>query len=374
MKQKSEESSKAKVDFGTMSVEQAMVALNEKYGANSFTKASDVPLLRRVSSGCFAFDFLTGGGFPERRFTELNGMESSFKSTLALSGMAQFMQQYLKQDPLGIYIDLEKTFERKHAKRLGVVTDRCWIFEPDNGEEAVDGIVDALQISRPIFAVLDSLAALRPKKEHEVDMIDNLKIMGLPARLAGHAMASINGRLKRTKIDKDFPPIVFIVLNQLREKVGMVFGNPEYTPGGKTKDYYYSMTVRLRRESKSVKRSVTVNGVTQEITVEQGVGFDVKKNKAGGPQRGTGEFSFNFDTYKYNNAQQAFEYGMFYDLVTKSPFKKKFAYTFGSIDTPLPADEFVSALDDNPEELEELYFAILEKISPTKTKKGIKCA
>lgn len=364
------EKSNSKIDFKTMSVEEAMVALNKKYGANSFTKASDAPLIRRCSSGCFAFDFLTGGGFPERRFTELNGKESSFKSTLALSGMAQFMAEYLKQDPLGMYIDLEKTFERKHARRLGVDTDRCWVFDPDNGEEAVDGIVDALQIEKPIFAVLDSLAALRPKKEHEVDMTDNLKIMGLPARLAGHAMASINGRLKRTKIDKDFPPIVFIVLNQLREKVGMVFGNPEYTPGGKTKDYYYSMTVRLRRESKAKKRTITVNGVTQEVTVEQGVGFDVTKNKAGGPQRGAGEFTFNFETYKYDNAVQAFQYGMFYDLISKVPLKKKFGYTYGGITSPLNEEDFISALDNDPDTMDALYFDILDAISPRKKAKA----
>ena len=365
---KPQDKAKAKIDFKSMSVEQAMAVLNDKYGANSFTKASEAPLIRRCSSGCYAFDFLTGGGFPERRFTELNGKESSFKSTLALSGMAQFMAQYLRQDPLGIYIDLEKTFERKHARRLGVITDKCWVFDPDNGEEAVDGIVDVLQLEKPIFAVLDSLAALRPKKEHEVDMTDNLKIMGLPARLAGHAMASINGRLKRTKIDKDFPPIVFVVLNQLREKVGMVFGNPEYTPGGKTKDYYYSMTVRLRRESKAKKRTISVNGVTQEVTVEQGVGFNVEKNKAGGPQRGSGEFSFNFETYKYDNAIQAFQYGLFYDLISKAPMKKKFGFTYGAISSPLAEADFIAALDEDQDTLEELYFAILDAISPKKKK------
>lgn len=339
-------------------VQQSLEEFNKKYGKNTFYVSSRTELIRRISSGCFAFDFITGGGFPERRLTELNGMESSFKSTLALSGMAQFFKAY--PTALGLYIDLEQTFEKVHAERLGVDTKRCIVCDPDHGEQAADAIKDFLQLNVPIFAVLDSLAALRPDKEHQADTSDQLKIMGLQAKLAAYALSGVNSRLKRTKCDKDAPPIVFVVLNQMREKIGLVFGDPSYTPGGKAKDFYYSMTVRLRRASKSIKETSTVNGITKERTVGQEVSMNCLKNKAGGPQRMEGSFMFNFDTYEYNNPEMLIEYGQYFDLIRRTPLKKGFQLSYGSLETP--EKQFRDALANDSDTQDELYNAILDEL------------
>lgn len=346
-------------------VEQALAKLNEKYGDNTFTLASRVPSIRLIPTGCHAVDIALGGGFAQNRITELNGHYSSYKSTLSLSALANFQRRY--PNGLGAYVDLEKSFERIHAKRLGVNLKRLAIIDPDSGEQAADALFDFMQMELPIFVILDSLAALRPTKESESTTEDQLKIMGVQAKLAGLVLTSMNMRLKRDKFRTDTPAMA-VVLNQLREKIGIVFGNPEYTPGGAAKDYYYSVVLRLRLASQGIDNKIKIGGVEREITVGETVNFAVKKNKVGGPRREEGSFSFYFHdhdifpAYSFDNVTPLVDHGVFHGLIDISATPKGtelFAYRGIK---PCRMSDFRKSLAGDEEAADELYHAILAKV------------
>lgn len=353
-----------------MSLSQALEFLQKKYGPGSIRLANTTEKIRRVSSGCWAVDFALGGGLTENRLHEFNGRESSFKTTLSLAALAEYQRTY--DDALGVYVDLERTFERKHAKRLGVDLDRLLLIDPDDGEQAANELFDALRINAPLFAILDSLAALRPRKEHEADLEDQLKIMGLQAKLCSHVLAGVNSRLKRSRFSPDAPPTIGVVINQLREKVGLVFGDPTYTPGGRAKDHYYSVTIRLRQESKPVTESVTIAGQKREVVVAKEVNFSIRKNKVGGPQDEADSFVFhyrdtaNFDAYTFNNAAVAFRHAIFHELIKPEPVKvgksTKLKYEYGNVSAVGEA-EFVKELNASEEAMDAIYFDILGHIN-----------
>eukprot|EP00612_Vaucheria_litorea_P000483 CAMPEP_0171452016 /NCGR_PEP_ID=MMETSP0945-20130129/287_1 /TAXON_ID=109269 /ORGANISM="Vaucheria litorea, Strain CCMP2940" /LENGTH=320 /DNA_ID=CAMNT_0011976587 /DNA_START=232 /DNA_END=1194 /DNA_ORIENTATION=- len=187
------------------------------------------------STGCLTLDIALGGGLPKGRVTEIYGPESSGKTTLALHAIAEIQ----KEGGLAAFIDAEHALDPSYARRLGVDVDKLYISQPDSGEMALD-IVDQLVRSSAVdIIVVDSVAALVPRAELEGDMADIQ--MGLQARLMSKALRKITGSLGKSQCS-----VVFI--NQLRSKIGVMFGSPEVTSGGNALKYYSSVRIDIRRK------------------------------------------------------------------------------------------------------------------------------
>ena len=211
----------------------------------------DIPA---IPTGCLSLDLATGvGGMPRGRIVEIFGTESSGKTTLALHVAAEAQ----KKDGIVAYIDAEHALDAKYARKLGVNTDELLISQPDTGEQALE-IVDTLVRSGAVdVIVVDSVAALVPKSEIEGDMGD--APMGMQARLMSQAMRKLAGVVSKTRTT-----LVFI--NQLREKLGVMFGNPETTTGGRALKFYSSMRLDIRRTS-SIKQGQDVIGNRTKVKI-----------------------------------------------------------------------------------------------------------
>jgi recombination protein RecA len=214
-----------------------MEKIDKTYGKGSIMRmgdkvAEDVPA---ISSGSIGLDVAMGvGGYPKGRIIEIYGPESSGKTTLAIHAIAEAQ----KAGGIAAFIDAEHAFDPSYAKRLGVDTDELLISQPDNGEQALE-IADNLIRSGAIdIIVIDSVAALTPKAEIEGDMGDSK--MGLQARLMSQALRKLTANISKTKT-------CCIFINQLREKIGVMFGNPETTTGGNALKFYASVRLDIRR-------------------------------------------------------------------------------------------------------------------------------
>ena len=198
----------------------------------STTAVEDVAV---IPSGSITLDLALGiGGYPKGRIVEIYGPESSGKTTLAIHAIAEAQ----KMGGTAVFIDAEHAFDRFYAQKLGVNVDELLISQPDNGEQALE-IADALIRSSAVdIVVIDSVAALTPKAEIEGDMGDQK--MGLQARLMSQALRKLSGTINKTKT-------TCIFINQLREKVGVMFGNPETTPGGRALKFYSTIRLDIRR-------------------------------------------------------------------------------------------------------------------------------
>lgn len=351
------------LNLGGMSPLQIQAAINKRYGAGSViiaARAVAVSGVSRLSTGVAALDLAIGGGWPEGRFIELHGQYSSFKSTIALLGIAMHQRKY--KDGWGLYIDLERTFEAKHATRLGVDLDRLYLVNPDSGEQAVNMVNDLVTMDCPLMVILDSLAALVPSAEIQASM-DQAQ-MGIQARLVNRMMRVLTARTKRSMYDTDAPKVTILVLNQIRMKIGVMFGNPETTPGGVGKDFAYSVVVRLgARHSKAIVESVTRNGIKRDLQFGQTIGFKVVKNKCGGPQHEQGEFQFferdwkHHKAYTFNNADVLFESGVFWGVISTAG-----GYSFDSLKAAKEKD-FMLKLEADPGTARKLRKQIIAKIT-----------
>lgn len=315
-----------------MDLDTAIAAINKKYGANTVLLASNATaasIVSRIPTGISALDFALGGGWPEGRIIELHGPFSSFKSTTSLVAIRAFQKKY-PEHGMGMYIDLERTFDTRHAALLGVNLKRLLLVNPDSGEQAVNAANDLITLNMPLFVVLDSLAALVPTAEIEASIDQNQ--MGVQARLVNRMLRVLTARMKRDLYDTSADMVTLMVLNQLRMKLGVMFGNPETTPGGMGKDFFYSVVVRMAaRHSKAIVRDITRNTIKREVQFGQTVGFKVVKNKCGGPQHQVGEFIFyerDWDgnkAYTFNNDAALFDYGAFCGIIEFIP-KIGFSY------------------------------------------------
>ena len=211
--------------------------LEKSYGKGSVMKLGDAPVeaIDSISTGSISLDIALGiGGVPKGRVIEIYGPESSGKTTLATHIIAEAQ----KKGGIAAFIDAEHAFDKGYAKKLGVDVDNLLISQPDNGEQALE-IADNLIRSGAIdVIVIDSVAALVPKAEIEGEMGDSH--VGLQARLMSQALRKLSGSINKTNT-------IVIFINQLREKVGIMFGNPETTPGGKALKYYASVRLDIRR-------------------------------------------------------------------------------------------------------------------------------
>jgi len=313
--------------------------LEKNYGKGSVMKLGDQPEknIEFISSGSLTMDLALGiGGYPRGRIVEIYGPESSGKTTLAIHAIAEAQ----KAGGIAAFIDAEHAFDQFYAKNLGVDTDNLYVAQPDNGEQALE-IADNLIRSGAIdILVIDSVAALTPKAEIEGEMGDSQ--MGLQARLMSKALRKLTG-----SINKANTTVIFI--NQLREKIGVMFGNPETTTGGNALKFYASVRVDIRRSSQ-IKDGDEVIGNRTRIKIV--------KNKIAPPFR-KAEFDIMY-------GKGISKVGEILDLGVDLGIVKKAGSWFSYGDTKLGQgrDAVKNLIGDNPELMEELEKKIVEAMSP----------
>ena len=317
----------------------AMAKIEKDFGKGSIMKMGDehVEEVEVIPTGSIGLNVALGvGGYPRGRIIEIYGPESSGKTTLTIHAIAEAQ----KAGGIAAFIDAEHAFDRFYAEKLGVDVNSLLISQPDNGEQALE-IADQLIRSSAIdIIVIDSVAALTPKAEIEGDMGENK--VGLQARLMSQALRKLTASVSKTRT-------CCIFINQLREKIGVMFGNPETTTGGNALKFYASVRLDIRRVT-SLKDGDNVIG--NHVRVK------VVKNKVAPPFR-----KAEFDIMFGEGISRA---GEIVDLGTELGIIKKSGSWFSYNDTKLAQgrDAAKQAILDNPElaeELEQLIFAELNK-------------
>ena len=315
-----------------------MDKIEKSYGKGSIMRMGDraVDDVPSISSGSIALDVALGvGGYPKGRVIEIYGPESSGKTTLAIHAIAEAQ----KAGGIAAIIDAEHAFDPYYAKKLGVNIDELLISQPDNGEQALE-IADNLIRSGAIdIIVIDSVAALTPKAELEGEMGDSK--MGLQARLMSQALRKLTGNISKTKT-------CCIFINQLREKIGVMFGNPETTTGGNALKFYASVRLDIRKIGQ-IKDGEEVQG--------NNVRVKVVKNKVAPPFR-----KAEFDILYGEGISKS---GEIIDLGVQMNIIKKSGSWFSYNDTKLGQgrDTVRNLIADNPELAHELELKIFEAIS-----------
>ncbi len=311
--------------------------LDKTYGKGSVMKLGDVAHqdINAISSGSLGLDIALGvGGYPRGRVIEIYGPESSGKTTLALHAMAECQ----KDGGIAAFIDAEHAFDRFYAENLGVDIDNLIISQPDYGEQALE-ITDNLISSGAIdIIVIDSVAALTPKSEIEGEMGDSK--MGLHARLMSQALRKLTATISKTNCT-----VIFI--NQLREKIGVMFGNPETTTGGNALKFYASIRLDIRRRTQ-IKDGDNVLGNRTKVKVV--------KNKVAPPFKTT-EFDIMYGE-GISKVGEILDLGVEYDIIKKSGSW----FSYGDTKLGQGRDAVKSLINDNPELAEELENKIKDVI------------
>ena len=234
----------------------AMEKIEKNYGKGTIMKLGEenIENIEVIPTGSIALDAALGvGGYPKGRIIEIYGPESSGKTTLAIHAIAEAQ----KNGGIAAFIDAEHAFDRFYAEKLGVDVDNLWISQPDNGEQALEIAEQLIRSSAIDIIVIDSVAALTPKAEIEGDMGDSK--VGLQARLMSQALRKLTGNISKTNT-------TCIFINQLREKIGMMFGNPETTTGGNALKFYASVRIDVRK-STPIKNGEDVLGNLTKIKI-----------------------------------------------------------------------------------------------------------
>ena len=312
--------------------------LEKSYGRGVVMKLGDkvVEKIDAIPSGSMGLDLALGvGGYPRGRVVEIYGPESSGKTTLTIHAIAEVQ----KQGGIAAFIDAEHAFDSAYAKTLGVDTDNLFISQPDNGEQALE-IADHLISSGAVdLVVIDSVAALTPKSEIEGEMGDSK--MGLHARLMSQALRKLTATISKTGCTCMF-------INQLRMKIGVMFGNPETTTGGNALKFYTSVRLDIRR----IGAIKDANGVIGNRTRVK-----VVKNKVAPPFR-MAEFDIMF-------GKGISRSGEILDLAVDHEIIKKSGSWFSYNDTKLGQgrDAVKEMMDDNPELSEEIELKTREQLA-----------
>ncbi len=316
--------------------------LDKAYGKGTVMKMGDSAIVEVevISTGSLGLDMALGvGGYPRGRVIEIYGPESSGKTTLTLHAIAQAQ----KNGGIAAFIDAEHAFDRFYAEKLGVDIENLIISQPDNGEQALE-IADNLIRSGAIdIIVVDSVAALTPKSEIEGEMGDSK--MGLHARLMSQALRKLTGSISKTNCT-----VIFI--NQLREKIGVMFGNPETTTGGNALKFYASVRLDIRRSTQIKNSDSEVQGNKTRVKIV--------KNKVAPPFR-TAEFDIMYGE-GISKVGEIIDIGVDYEIIKKS------GSWFSYEDTKLGQgrDSVKKLLLDNPELMEELETKIIAAIKIAK--------
>ena len=315
----------------------AMSKIEKDFGKGSIMKLGDeqVENVEVIPTGSIGLDAALGvGGYPKGRIIEIYGPESSGKTTLAIHAIAEAQ----KAGGIAAFIDAEHAFDRFYAEKLGVDVDNLWISQPDNGEQALQ-IADQLISSSAVdILVVDSVAALTPKKEIEGGMGDS--VVGLQARLMSQALRKLTSTIAKTNT-------CCIFINQLREKIGVMFGNPETTTGGNALKFYASVRLDIRRVT-SLKDGDNIIG--NHVRVK------VVKNKVAPPFRKC-EFDVMFGC-GINKIGELVDLGVEYNIIQKSG--SWFSYNGSKL--AQGRDATMSLLRDNPELCEELEGLVMQAI------------
>jgi len=318
-----------------------MDKIDKSYGKGAIMKMGesaivDIPV---IPTGSIGLDLALGvGGYPRGRVIEIYGPESSGKTTLAIHAIAEAQ----KAGGIAAFIDAEHAFDRFYAEKLGVDVENLLISQPDNGEQALE-ITDQLIRSSAIdIIVIDSVAALTPKAEIEGEMGDSK--MGLQARLMSQALRKLTGSISKTNT-------TCIFINQLREKIGVMFGNPETTTGGNALKFYASVRLDIRR-------------VTQIKDGEHAVGnqtrVKVVKNKVAPPFR-KAEFEIRYGE-GISKVGEVIDLGVDMNIIKKSGSW----FSYGDTKLGQGREAVKGVLRDNPELAEELEAKIMDAIKSKK--------
>ncbi|BDB52211.1 recombinase RecA [Flavobacterium ammonificans] len=311
--------------------------LDKTYGKGTVMKMGDkaVEEVEVISSGSLGVDLALGvGGYPKGRIIEIYGPESSGKTTLTLHAIAEAQ----KAGGIAAFIDAEHAFDRNYAEKLGVDIENLIISQPDNGEQALEIAENLIRSGAIDIVVIDSVAALTPKSEIEGEMGDSK--MGLHARLMSQALRKLTGTISKTHCTVFF-------INQLREKIGVMFGNPETTTGGNALKFYASVRLDIRRSSQ-IKDGENVIGNRTKVKVV--------KNKVAPPFR-TAEFDIMY-------GEGVSKTGEILDLAVEFEIIKKSGSWFSYGDTKLGQgrDAVKALIKDNPELADELEEKIKSQI------------
>lgn len=312
--------------------------LDKAYGKGTVMKMSDqkVEDMEALSTGSLSLDIALGiGGYPTGRIIEIYGPESSGKTTLSMHAIAEAQ----KKGGIAAFIDAEHAFDRNYAEKLGIDIENLIISQPDDGEQALE-IADALIRSGAIdIIVIDSVAALVPKAELEGDMGESK--MGLQARLMSQALRKLTGTINKTGC-------ICIFINQLRDKIGVMFGSPETTTGGNALKFYSSVRLDIRRIGQ-IKDGMDIVGNRTKVKVA--------KNKVAPPFR-TVEFDIIY-------GEGVSKLGEIIDLGVDLDIIKKSGSWFSYNDTKLGQgrDAVKQLLSDNPELCQEIENLIRSKAS-----------
>ena len=312
--------------------------LDKTYGKGSVMRLGDqtIEKIEAISSGSIGLDIALGvGGYPKGRVVEIYGPESSGKTTLTLHAIAECQ----KAGGIAAFIDAEHAFDRLYAQNLGIDLGELVISQPDNGEQALE-IADNLIRSGAIdMLVIDSVAALTPKSEIEGEMGDSK--MGLHARLMSQALRKLTGSISKTNCTVFF-------INQLREKIGVMFGNPETTTGGNALKFYASVRVDIRRSTQLKNADGGVLGNKTRVKIV--------KNKVAPPFKTT-EFDIMYGE-GISKIGEILDIGVEHDIIEKSGSW----FSYGGSKLGQGRDAVKAILKDNPELMDELEQKILEQL------------
>ena len=337
MKEKVKEKMSTEKESKLKALQLTLDKLDKTYGKGTVMKMGDKAIeeVETISSGSLGIDLALGvGGYPRGRIIEIYGPESSGKTTLTLHAIAEAQ----KAGGIAAFIDAEHAFDRNYAEKLGVDIENLIISQPDNGEQALEIAANLIRSGAIDIVVIDSVAALTPKSEIEGEMGDSK--MGLHARLMSQALRKLTGTISKTHCTVFF-------INQLREKIGVMFGNPETTTGGNALKFYASVRLDIRR-STQIKDGDNVLGNRTKVKVV--------KNKVAPPFK-VAEFDIMY-------GEGISKTGEILDLAVEFEIIKKAGSWFSYGETKLGQgrDAVKSLIKDNPELADELEEKIKARI------------
>ncbi len=315
-------------------------SINKQFGKGTIMRLGDKQIvdIPSIASGSLGLDIALGiNGYPHGRIVEIYGPESSGKTTLAIHAIAECQ----KAGGIAAFIDAEHAFDRFYAESLGVDTENLLISQPDNGEQALEITENLIRSGAIDIIVIDSVAALVPRSEIEGEMGDSK--MGLQARLMSQAMRKLTATIGRTGA-------CCIFINQLREKIGVMFGNPETTTGGNALKFYASIRLDIRKSGSAIKDkegNVTGNHVKVKVV----------KNKLAPPFR-IAMFDIIYGE-GISKAGEIVDLGVDYDIIQKSGAW----YSYGGGKIAQGREAAKQFMKDNPEAAREIELKIKEKIT-----------